>query len=51
MNRESLGRTSNDRRSTGNNRMAPGWHRSSTGAHTDAGKATAMPLLSPVVPR
>ncbi|KAH3747664.1 hypothetical protein DPMN_182093 [Dreissena polymorpha] len=55
MNRESPGKTSNDQRSTGNNQESTGNNQdgtvSSTGAHTDPGRATATPRLSPVVPR
>ncbi|KAH3692332.1 hypothetical protein DPMN_194782 [Dreissena polymorpha] len=50
MNRESPGRTGNDRRGNGNNqdgtREQPGRHRSSTGALADPGRATAMPRWS-----
>ncbi|KAH3880263.1 hypothetical protein DPMN_004173 [Dreissena polymorpha] len=52
MNRESPGRTGNYRRGTGNHRDGTvnnqGRHRSSTGAHSDPGRATATPRWSPV---
>ncbi|KAH3774623.1 hypothetical protein DPMN_098973 [Dreissena polymorpha] len=51
MNRESSGRTGNDRRGTGNNRNGTRKNRDSPvappEAHTDPGRTTATPRCSP----